>query len=109
MLFIALNGLPTNEAQLVNEPEKPEFWEASFREKQEMWGFEPAKLAVVSKDFFVRQGVKTILVSGIGYGRNAQIFCDSDWYELLGGVQLIFYSKSQSGSSLVVRSRFDLT
>jgi hypothetical protein len=38
---------------MVNENEKPEFWEAAFDEKQEMWGFEPAKSAVLTKDFFV--------------------------------------------------------
>lgn len=51
-----------------------EFWEANFIEKQEMWGFEPSKSAVLTKDLFVRESVKNILVPGIGYGRNAQIF-----------------------------------
>lgn len=53
--------------------EKPEFWEKSFTEKQEMWGFEPAPSAVLTKDLFVQQGIKTVLVPGFGYGRNAQI------------------------------------
>lgn len=51
-----------------------EFWEKSFIEKQEMWGFEPSKSAVLTKDFFLEQSVKNILIPGIGYGRNAQIF-----------------------------------
>ena len=59
------------------ETEKPEFWETSFVEKQEMWGFEPAQSAVWAKDFFVRKAVKNILIPGIGYGRNAQIFRDN--------------------------------
>lgn len=54
-----------------------EFWEASFNEKQEMWGFEPSKSAVLAKDFFVKNAVKNMLVPGIGYGRNAQIFRDN--------------------------------
>ena len=58
----------------VNETEKPEFWESAFGEKQEMWGFEPAKSAVLTKDFFVQKSVQNILIPGIGYGRNAQIF-----------------------------------
>lgn len=57
--------------------DKPEFWEAAFREKNEMWGFEPAKSAVLAKDFFVQQSAKNMLVPGIGYGRNAQIFIDN--------------------------------
>jgi SAM-dependent methyltransferase len=51
-----------------------EFWEQALNDKQEMWGFEPAKSAVLTKDFFVRHNVKNVLIPGIGYGRNAQIF-----------------------------------
>lgn len=60
-----------------NEAGKPEFWESAFIEKQEMWGFEPSKSAVLTKDFFVEKSVKNILIPGIGYGRNAQIFKDN--------------------------------
>ncbi|MBN9295521.1 MAG: class I SAM-dependent methyltransferase [Filimonas sp.] len=56
------------------ENNKPEFWEKAFTEKQEMWGFEPANSAVLAKDFFVKKGIKSILIPGIGYGRNAQVF-----------------------------------
>ncbi|MBO9698643.1 MAG: class I SAM-dependent methyltransferase [Sporocytophaga sp.] len=56
------------------ENEKPEFWEINFIEKQEMWGFEPANAAILTKDFFVKNAVKNILIPGIGYGRNAQVF-----------------------------------
>lgn len=56
---------------------KPEFWEAAFEEKQEMWGFEPSNSAVLTKDFFVEKSLKNILIPGIGYGRNAQIFEDN--------------------------------
>lgn len=56
---------------------KPEFWEKSFIEKQEMWGFEPSNSAIATKDFFVERSVKNILIPGIGYGRNAQIFRDN--------------------------------
>ncbi|MCC9167972.1 class I SAM-dependent methyltransferase [Pontibacter harenae] len=57
-----------------SENETPEFWEKSFIEKQEMWGFEPSHSATLTKDFFVENTVKHILIPGIGYGRNAQIF-----------------------------------
>lgn len=57
--------------------EKPEFWESSFIKHQEMWGFEPSKSAVLTRDYFVEQSVKNILIPGVGYGRNAQIFKDS--------------------------------
>jgi|SRR5690554_659117 len=54
-----------------------EFWEESFKDKQEMWGFEPAKSTVLINDFFVEHNVKNVLIPGIGYGRNAKIFRDS--------------------------------
>lgn len=62
---------------MANETEKPEFWETAFGEKQEMWGFEPSKSALLTKDFFVRKSIKNILIPGIGYGRNAQTFIEN--------------------------------
>ncbi|MFD0765022.1 class I SAM-dependent methyltransferase [Mucilaginibacter lutimaris] len=53
---------------------KPEFWELSFIKNKEMWGFEPAKSAVLTKDLFLRHSVKNVLIPGVGYGRNAEIF-----------------------------------
>lgn len=50
------------------------FWEEAFKNKQEMWGLEPAKSTILTKDFFIEQKVKNVLIPGIGYGRNAQIF-----------------------------------
>jgi SAM-dependent methyltransferase len=54
-----------------------EFWEEAFKDKQEIWGLKPAKSTVITKDFFVEQKVKSVLIPGIGYGRNAQIFRDN--------------------------------
>jgi SAM-dependent methyltransferase len=62
---------------MINENEQPGFWENTFIEKQEMWGFEPSNSAVLTKNFFVEKSVKSILIPGIGYGRNAQIFRDN--------------------------------
>lgn len=62
---------------MTDNTEKPEFWESSFVEKQEMWGFEPSHAAVLTKDFFIEKSVKNILIPGIGYGRNGQIFKDN--------------------------------
>lgn len=52
----------------------PEFWEKNFIEKQEMWGFEASKSAVLTKNLFLEKSIKNILIPGIGYGRNAQVF-----------------------------------
>jgi SAM-dependent methyltransferase len=54
-----------------------EFWESSFIEKQTMWGFEPSDSAILTKDFFIENKVKDILIPGIGYGRNAKVFIDN--------------------------------
>ncbi len=54
-----------------------EFWDQAFKDKQEMWGFDPAKSTVLTKDFFVENKVKNVLIPGIGYGRNAQIFIEN--------------------------------
>lgn len=62
---------------MINEGDKTEFWEKSFVEKQEMWGFEPSNSALLVKDFFLEKSVKNMLIPGIGYGRNAQIFKDN--------------------------------
>lgn len=62
---------------MTNDSGKTEFWESSFIEKQEMWGFEPSNSAILTKDFFVEKSIKNILIPGIGYGRNAQIFKDN--------------------------------
>ncbi len=54
-----------------------EFWEEAFQDKQEMWGLTPATSAIVTKDLFVENNVKNILIPGIGYGRNAQLFLEN--------------------------------
>lgn len=52
----------------------PEFWEEAFIDKQEMWGMNPAKSALLTTDFFTEKSIQNILIPGIGYGRNAQPF-----------------------------------
>lgn len=42
-----------------------------------MWGFEPTDSAILTKDFFLEEHVKEILVPGIGYGRNAKVFIEN--------------------------------
>lgn len=54
-----------------------EFWEEAYEDKQEMWGFEPAKSTVLAKNFFLEQKARNLLIPGIGYGRNAKIFIES--------------------------------
>lgn len=54
-----------------------EFWESSFRDKQEMWGWEAADSAITTLELFRKYELNKILIPGFGYGRNAKIFADS--------------------------------
>jgi hypothetical protein len=51
-----------------------EFWETNFQSKKMMWGEEPAFAALFARDYFLLHGVKSVLIPGIGYGRNAKPF-----------------------------------
>ncbi|MBS1613021.1 MAG: class I SAM-dependent methyltransferase, partial [Bacteroidetes bacterium] len=62
---------------MAKKPDKPEFWESNFIEKREMWGLSPAASALLARDLFVVEGTKTVLIPGIGYGRNAQPFIEA--------------------------------
>ncbi|HET8854687.1 MAG TPA: class I SAM-dependent methyltransferase [Salinimicrobium sp.] len=54
-----------------------EFWEEAFKDKQEMWGWEPARSAVITKNLFVENKLRSVLIPGFGYGRNGPIFRDN--------------------------------
>lgn len=54
-----------------------EFWEKSFRNRQEMWGWTPANSAIKTVELFKKYGLNKILIPGFGYGRNAKIFTDN--------------------------------
>ncbi|MFD2285004.1 methyltransferase domain-containing protein [Pedobacter petrophilus] len=73
-----------------------EFWEASFKDKQEMWGWEPADSAVLTLELFNKQKSKKVLIPGFGYGRNAKIFIDN-------GFQVTGIEISESAINLAKR------
>lgn len=81
-----------------------EFWEEAFKDKQEMWGLNPAKSAVLVKDFFVEKHVKNVLIPGIGYGRNARIFMENEM--AVTGIEIsqtaIELSKKYFGADLTI-------
>jgi SAM-dependent methyltransferase len=53
------------------------FWEDMFRRIGLLWQFEPADSAIFARDLFVKNGIRKILIPGVGYGRNARIFLES--------------------------------
>lgn len=76
-----------------------EFWDTKFKDEKTMWGFNPSDSAIITKDFFLANQVKDILIPGIGYGRNAKIFHDSGIQ--VTGIEISKYAidmaKSESG------------
>lgn len=54
-----------------------DFWDSAFLQHQAMWGFEPTNSAIYAKDFFLQHGVENVLIPGIGYGRNADLFIEN--------------------------------
>ncbi|MBF8964546.1 class I SAM-dependent methyltransferase [Pontibacter sp. FD36] len=81
-----------------------EFWESSFRDKQTMWGFEPADAAASTLALFQKHGLKDILIPGFGYGRNAKLFTDHGLN--VTGIEIsetaIAIAKSHFGESMQV-------
>ena len=81
-----------------------EFWESSFKEKQTMWGLDPAESAVKAFDLFEANGIKKIMVPGFGYGRNARVFFEKGME--VTGIEIsetaIALSKEHFGESLRV-------
>jgi SAM-dependent methyltransferase len=51
-----------------------DYWEPRFKTEGAMWGFEPAESASLAIDIFKSKGFKTVLIPGMGYGRNAALF-----------------------------------
>lgn len=51
-----------------------EFWETAFSTNRTMWGDTPADNARTVLGLFREHGIKTMLVPGFGYGRNAKVF-----------------------------------
>lgn len=51
-------------------------WDPQFAKNGLLWGHEPTLSARAAGDLFVRAGVRTVLVPGVGYGRNAKVFLD---------------------------------
>lgn len=81
-----------------------ELWDEMFKANQELWGFEPARCTVLTNDFFLANKVQDVLIPGIGYGRNAQIFRDSGMN--VTGIEIsktaIDLAKKHFGSSLSI-------
>lgn len=62
---------------VLNRNRMTEFWEENFIDKREMWGLTPANSAILAKNLFIDNNVKSVFIPGIGYGRNAKVFIEA--------------------------------
>lgn len=81
-----------------------EFWEKSFQNNQEMWGWEPADSVAETVELFKKHQLSKILIPGFGYGRNAKMFHDNGF--TVTGIEIsetaIDLAKRQFGESLKI-------
>ncbi len=60
-----------------------DFWEDKFQKIGLLWSFEPADSAIFARNLFAEKGFKSVLIPGVGYGRNAKTFIDNG-FEVTG-------------------------
>ncbi len=53
------------------------YWDERFHKEGKIWGDAPSKTAVHAKELFLKNGIKTILVPGSGYGRHTELFASA--------------------------------
>lgn len=53
-----------------------EFWESAFKNNEKMWGENPTDNARAVLTLMQKLAIKSVLIPGFGYGRNAKVFYD---------------------------------
>lgn len=83
-----------------------DFWESAYTEMQTSWGFEPAVSAKSAMEFFLKNKAKSILIPGIGYGRNAKLFVEKGFN--VTGIEIsktaIDLAKNQNGLNIKIHN-----
>ncbi|MCV9387041.1 class I SAM-dependent methyltransferase [Reichenbachiella ulvae] len=54
-----------------------EFWEAAFSSNEKMWGENPTDNSRKVLELFRKHPVRSVLIPGFGYGRNAKVFYEA--------------------------------
>lgn len=54
-----------------------EFWDNKFQKIGTNWSFEPTDSAIQTSKLFAENNLKTVLIPGVGFGRNAKPFIES--------------------------------
>lgn len=53
-----------------------EFWESAFKNNERMWGENPTDNARTVLELMQKHNIRSVLIPGFGYGRNAKVFYD---------------------------------
>lgn len=53
-----------------------EFWESAYKNNERMWGENPTDNARTVLKLLQKHDIKSVLIPGFGYGRNAKVFYD---------------------------------
>ncbi|GGW39261.1 class I SAM-dependent methyltransferase [Arenibacter certesii] len=53
-----------------------EFWDSAYKGNEKMWGENPTDNAINVLKLFQKNKIKSVLIPGFGYGRNAKVFYD---------------------------------
>jgi 2-polyprenyl-3-methyl-5-hydroxy-6-metoxy-1,4-benzoquinol methylase len=53
-----------------------QYWNERFKKERNIWGVEPSKITIICEEMFRKNNIKTILIMGVGYGRNGKYFTD---------------------------------
>jgi 2-polyprenyl-3-methyl-5-hydroxy-6-metoxy-1,4-benzoquinol methylase len=56
-----------------------QYWNERFKNEKFPWGIEPGNIAKTCEKIFKQNNTKTILIPGIGYGRNGKYFSDKGY------------------------------
>ena len=51
-----------------------EYWDKQFAQHGTIWGDTPSETAFIARKLFQQRGIRSVLIPGVGYGRNAQLF-----------------------------------
>lgn len=62
---------------IYNSGRMSEFWELTFSNNDKMWGESPTDNAGNVLDSLQRKKIKSVLIPGFGYGRNAKVFYEN--------------------------------
>ncbi|MDP3434785.1 MAG: class I SAM-dependent methyltransferase [Bacteroidota bacterium] len=77
-----------------------EFWDNKFQKIGTNWSFEPTDSAIQTSKLFTENNLKTVLIPGVGFGRNARPFLET-------GIEVTGIEISKTASDLARENGLD--